>query len=97
MQVAPAVQQKIVDADVVHDVQKYLDQPERLRGVLVQHGRIDGIVPITLAQSFDHLLTQSNVEHTYVEASGGNCDFEGYGDYGPVVKFMADHLVFEEP
>lgn len=94
-QIVPEVVDKMIAVDPVHDLDRYLSQPERLSAILIYHGNHDWLVPVELARDFDKLLTDRGVEHEYLEATAGHCDF-GYLGYMPVVKFMSDHLVGEE-
>lgn len=93
-QVVPEVQQKIIAADVVHDLQDYLNQPIRLNGLLIYHGEYDGTNPVEVVRDFDKMLTEVGVEHDYVEVNrasqGGHCNL----DRTVVLKFMSDHLAF---
>ena len=94
-QIVPEVVDKMIAVDPVHDLDRYLSQPERLSAILIYHGNHDWVVPVELARDFDKLLTDRGVEHEYLEATAGHCDF-GYLGYMPVVQFMSDHLVGEE-
>jgi hypothetical protein len=94
-QIVPEVVDKMIAVDPVHDLDRYLSQPERLSAILIYHGNRDALVPIELARDFDKLLTDRGVEHEYLEATAGHCDF-GYLGYMPIVQFMSDHLVGEE-
>jgi pimeloyl-ACP methyl ester carboxylesterase len=90
--VVPEVMEKIAAVDEVHDLEAYLQQPVRLRHILLYHGASDGVVPVELARSFDRLLTERGVHHEYVEVeSGGHCDY----DMAPVLQYLSDHLVAE--
>jgi enterochelin esterase-like enzyme len=89
--VVPEVMDKIAAVDEVHDLEEYLQQPVRLRSILLYHGASDEIAPVELARSFDRLLTARGVEHEYVEVDAGHC----YYDTAPVLQYMSDHLVAE--
>ena len=83
----------MIGVDPVHDLDRYLSQPERLNAILIFHGKLDGLVPVELARDFDKLLSDRGVEHEYLEeVKGGHCDFL----YTPAVTFMSAHLVGEE-
>lgn len=90
-QIVPEVVDKMIAADPVHELERYLSQSERLNAILIYHGANDPIVPVGLARDFDKLLKDRDIEHEYLEATGGHCDFT----YDPVVKFMSEHLVGE--
>jgi enterochelin esterase-like enzyme len=91
--IVPEVMQKIVALDEVRDLEDYLQQTVPLRHILLYHSTADNMVPVEMAHSFDHLLTARGVEHEYVEVAGGHCDY----DMTPVLQFMSDHLVGEQP
>ena len=94
-QIVPEVVDKMIAVDPVHDLDRYLSQPERLRAILIYHGNHDGLVPVELARDFDKLFSRQGIEHEYVEVNGRHCDFVD-DRYVPIVKFMSDHLVGEE-
>jgi predicted esterase len=92
--VVPEVWEKIAAVDEVHDLEDYLQQPVRLGHILLYHGALDDKAPVELARSFDRLLTGRGVEHEYVEVeTGTHC---GY-DMTPVLQYLSDHLVGEQP
>jgi enterochelin esterase-like enzyme len=88
-QLVPEVLQKISQIDVYHDAQTYLDQPTRLRGLVIYHGVSDS-VPINMARDFSEFLTEQGVEHEYNELDASHCGRAW--DYTPLLKFMSDNL-----
>lgn len=92
-EIVPEVFDRIVAADPTHQVDRYLAQPERLRAIALYHGDGDPVAPVELARSFDRLLSDQGIEHEYVEATAGHCNFY----FGPIVQFMSDHLVGATP
>jgi enterochelin esterase-like enzyme len=92
--IVPEVLEKIGAVDVVHDLEDYLQQPIRLRHIMLYHGESDLEAPIELARSFDQLLTSRNVDHQYIEFKSGHCDYST--DYQPVFQYLSDHLVAEQ-
>jgi enterochelin esterase-like enzyme len=90
VQIVQDVWDKVSAVSPVQDVHQYLDQPERLRGLMIYHGEKDSLVSVELARDFDNLLTELGVEHEYVEVPKGHCNL----DYAPVLNFMSDHLAF---
>ena len=91
--IVPEVMEKIVAVDVVHDLEAYLQQPLRLRHILFYHGTGDQVIPEESARSLDQLLTTHGVEHEYVEIKGGHCSY----DVTPVLQYLSDNLVGEQP
>jgi predicted esterase len=77
---------------MIHDLERYLDQPIRLTNVLLYHGESDQVSPVELVQDFDKLLSEKGVNHEYLEVPGTHCDL----DYEPVLLFMSDNLTFED-
>ena len=94
-QLVPEVIDKMTASDPVDELDRYLAQPERLSAILIYHGNRDPRTAVEQARNFDKLLTDRGVEHEYLEAIAGHCDF-GYLGYVPVVKFMSDHLAGQE-
>ena len=71
---------------------RYLQQPVRLRGILIRHGVYDTQVAMSV-HSFVQLLTDLGIEHEYVEEKSGHC---GSGWERASLKYMSDKLAFEE-
>lgn len=91
--IVPEVWEKIAAVDNVHDLEEYLQQPIRLRHILLYHGEFDDSAPVELARSFDQLLTERGVDHDYVEVQSGHCDY----DMIAVLKYLSDHLSADQP
>jgi enterochelin esterase-like enzyme len=91
VQIVQEVYEKVNAVYPANDVGPYLDQPVRLRGLLLYHGKFDSVAPVEVIRDFDSMLTELGVEHEYLEVSGGHTHL----DYAPVLSFMSDHLVFE--
>ena len=72
----------------VHDVNHYLNQPVRLRGLMIYHGEFAGDT-VEDIREFSKRLTELGVEHEYLEVPKGYCNLE----YTPVLKYMSDRLV----
>ena len=72
-QIVPEAWQQHVDADVVHgDLPRYLEQPVRLNGIMLVHGRNDDLIPVSQAQALDKAMTDLGVAHVYEELGGGH-------------------------
>jgi predicted esterase len=92
-QLMPEVWERWVKADVIHGhLDGYLKQPIRLRGIMIVHGRGDGIVSVSQAQALDKAMTELGIEHVYDEHGGGH-DFIAEKS----LQFMSEHLAFELP
>ena len=89
----PEVVAKIAELDAMHEARRYLQQPLRLRGILIHHGLYDSTTPIKHGRGFDQLLTDLGIEHEYVEEKTGHC---GTGWEATLLKYMSDKLAFEE-
>ena len=50
-----------------------------------------------LAQAFSARLAEQGIEHAYLEVKALHCGEWAPDLYMPVVQFMADNLVAEEP
>ncbi len=94
VEIVPEVSTKITDSDAAHLAEQYLQQPQRLNGLLIQHALKDIYAPTELVRGFDALLTKLGIEHQYVEEDTYHCsqDWEM-----ATLQFMAEHLLFEEP
>ena len=88
----PEVIARIVEIDTAHEARRYLQQPVRLRGILLRHGIYDTDIA-TSVHSFVQLLTDLGIEHEYVEEQAHHC---GYGWEEASLKYMSDKLVFEK-
>lgn len=89
-QIVQEVYEKINAVYPINDIDDYLDQPVRLRGLLIYHGEYDRIFPVEAVRDFDEMLSELGVEHEYLEVKNGHCTL----DYTPVLSFLSDHLVF---
>jgi enterochelin esterase-like enzyme len=90
VQIVPEVWEKVNAVDPVHAVRQYLNQPLRLRGLMIYHGEYDQYHPVDLARNFDKMLTELGVEHEYLESNRSYCNL----DFTPLLQFMSDHLTF---
>ncbi|MCB0004386.1 MAG: hypothetical protein KDH86_17720, partial [Anaerolineae bacterium] len=93
-EVVPEVFARIEEGDSLHEAQRYIDQPLRLKGLLIQHAMQDIYNPTDLVRSFEAKLTGLGIDHQYVEVDAGHCSFDWDG---ASLKFMSDHLVGEAP
>jgi enterochelin esterase-like enzyme len=84
-QIVPEVKAGIDEVGVEADLQRYLAQTIRLRGLMIYHGSYDGA---QYAQAFDGFLSQSGVPHQYLEVPAFHCAL----DWRPVLKFVSEHL-----
>ena len=91
-EVVPEVWDKLSTAGVLNEIDQYMSQPVRLRGILLVNGKNDTLVPIGLAEAFDSALTEQGIEHEFQIHSGDHSDFR----MAPLLRFMSDHLAFEE-
>jgi hypothetical protein len=91
-ELVPEVHAKIVETDAAHEARRYLQQPVRLRGILIRHG-VDDTEIDARVHSFVHVLTDLGIAHEYVEEHAGHC---GRGWESASLKYMSDNLVFED-
>jgi enterochelin esterase-like enzyme len=90
-QMVPDVFQRIAAHDPTKDLQRYLDQPIRLRGLMIYQDTDLGSVDRSFAEAagaFDKTLTGMGVEHEFVQVEAAHC----YGDWAPILEFMSAHL-----
>jgi hypothetical protein len=89
----PEVIAKIVETDAAHEARRYLQQPFRLRGIRLQHGLNDEIMPTPMVRAFVKVLTDLGIDHEYVEVETDHCG----GDWEAAsLKYISDKLVFEK-
>lgn len=93
-QIVPEVAARIAAQDSAREAERYVQQPLRLRGILIQHALNDLLNPTGTVRGFEHLLTELGIEHDYVEINTGHC---GNPWEAASLKFMSDHLVFDQP
>ena len=84
-QIVPEVKAEIDVVGQEADLRRYLDQPIRLRGLVIYDGSFNAP---SWAQDFDKRLTQLGVDHQYLEGPAGLCEL----DWSPVFKFVPDRL-----
>jgi len=88
----PEVVAKIIELDSAQEARRYLQQPVRLRGIRIQHGKYDATNAPSI-QRFKQLLDELGIEHEYAEVSSGHCG----GDWEAAsLKYLSERLVFEE-
>lgn len=93
-ELVPDVIDRIVKNDAVHAARAYVEQPQRLNGMLILAGLYDEdpalLPPI---ESFVKVLTELGIEHDYVPVESGHCvqNWEK-----TILQYMDEKLVFEE-
>jgi len=91
-QLMPEVWKRWIEADVIHGhLDRYIKQPIQLKGIMIVHGKGDGIVSVNQAQALDKALKDLGIEHIYDEHAGGH-DFIAEKS----LQFMSEHLAFEQ-
>ena len=73
--------------NLTEDLDTYLDQPVRLNGIKVVHGRADDVIFVSDARALDEKLTELGIEHVYMEHGGGHI----FSDEESL-QFLSDHL-----
>jgi pimeloyl-ACP methyl ester carboxylesterase len=91
-QIVSEVYEKIIALAPKNEVHDYLDQPVRLRGLLVVQEQMNVPEEVVVGRNFDQLLTDLDVEHEYLELDAGHCHETWYA---PVLEFMSDHLAHD--
>ena len=89
----PEVVEQIVAQDSVHMLPRYLEQPARLNGILIQVGLQDDQPVIDSTHQFADMLSAAGVEYTLMDKDT-HCPSAWEVD---TLKFMAEHLEFESP
>jgi enterochelin esterase-like enzyme len=75
-QFLPEVWKLHEENDIVHGhLERYLEQPVKLKGIQIVHGILDGTVPVSQARSVDAAMTDLGIDHVYDEHEGGHSFF----------------------
>jgi len=95
LQPSPELWERFLATDVMHDLERYLDQPVRLRAIQIAHGRNDDQVGVTLIEQAHNLvgrLSELGIEHDYIEHDSGHSYIAD-----DALLFMAGHLRYTPP
>lgn len=94
-----AVWKKIVENDIIHELDRYFNrlgqnpqQSVRLNGIKVVHGLEDDTALPRQAEALDQKLTELGIDHEFVTHGGGHTFIAEES-----LQFMAKHLAFEPP
>jgi pimeloyl-ACP methyl ester carboxylesterase len=91
-QIVQEVYDKVNAVYPVNYLEAYLDQPNRLRGLLIVAGEYDSIHPTEVVRDFEKMLGDLGIEHEYLEVpEKGHCNF----DITQVLQYMSNHLAFD--
>jgi len=94
--IVPDVFSKVNAMDPMVDVSAYLNQPIRLRNILIYHdteigqAAEDAAHSLEAARQFHETLTKLGIPNEYAEVDARHCEF----DYSPVLEFMAANLTY---
>ena len=93
------VWKKIVENDIIHELDRYVSRleqnsqrPIRLNGIKVVHGLEDETALPRQAEALDQKLTELGIDHEFVTHGGGHTFIAEES-----LRFMAQHLAFELP
>ena len=93
------VWKRIVENDIIHELERYHDRfgqnpqkPVRLNGIKLVHGLEDDTALPRQAEALDQKLTELGIEHEFVTHGGGHTFIAEES-----LRFMAKHLAFEPP
>ena len=79
--------------DSLHEAQRYINQPVRLNGLLIQHALQDSYNPTDVVRTSEAQLTKLGIDHEYVEVDAPHCSFDWDG---ASLKFMSERLAFDQ-
>ena len=91
-QIVDEVFQKMVEKDNMRELDRYLSQPIRLKGIMIRHGKADGVVSVEQARVLSNRLTELGIDHVYEEHEGGHI-FSSKRS----LPFLSEKLSFEMP
>ncbi len=93
------VWERIVENDIIHELDRYLNRleqnpqrPVRLNGIKLVHGLEDETALPRQAEALDQKLTELGIEHEFVTHGGGHTFIAEES-----LQFMAKYLAFEPP
>ena len=83
---------RIVENDVIHELDRYLARPGRLNAVKLVHGEADKTALPGQAESLDQAMTAHGLIHEYEVHSGGHTFIAE-----KALQFLSDHLATATP
>ncbi len=93
------VWERIVENDIIHELDRYLNRleqnpqrPVRLNGIKLVHGLEDDTAFPRQAEALDQRLTELGIDHEFMKHGGGHTFIAEES-----LQFMAEHLAFELP
>ena len=93
------VWKRIVENDIIHELDRYLNRlkqnpqrPVRLNGIKLVHGLEDKIALYRQAEALDQKLTELGIDHEFATHGGGHTFIAA-----ETLQFMAKHLAFTPP
>ena len=93
------VWEKIVENDIIHELDRYVNRlkqnpqrPVQLNGIKLVHGVEDELSSYRQAEALAQRLTELGIDHEFVKHSGGHTFLAEES-----LRFMAKHLAFEPP
>ena len=89
----PEVFARIMEGDSLREAQRYVKQPVRLNGLMIQHALRDRYNPTDVVRAVEAQLTELGIDHEYVEVDALHCQFDWDG---ASLKFMSEHLTFDQ-
>lgn len=92
-EIVPEVAARMNEQDSMHELDRYVQQPYLLQGLLIQHALHDDLNPTEMVRSFEHRLTELGIAHEYVELDAYHCSHPWEEES---LKFMSEHLVFDD-
>jgi len=87
----PDVLRRIDAHDPVADLELYLDQPIRLRGLMIYQDTDRGSEDRSYTEAagaFDKTLTEKGIDHEFIQVEAAHCG----GGWAPILEFMSTHL-----
>ena len=88
----PEAWEKILTLALMHDLDSYVNQPIRLNGIKIVHGRADNLTPIEESQELSQAMTDLGIDHEFKEHDGGHAFLPEES-----FQFLSDNLSFELP
>ena len=83
---------RIVENDIIHELDRFLTQPMRLKGIKLVHGNQDETAFVRQARTLDRAMTNHGIAHEYEEHGGGHTFIAEKS-----LQFLSNHLETATP
>ncbi len=86
------VWERIIENDIIHELDRALDLPVKLNGIKLVHGTKDETAFLRQGRALDRAMTNLGINHEYEEHNDGHTFIAEKS-----LEFLSNHLAFEAP